>query len=170
MTPWQSGLGPVLDGRTRVVVLGSFPGGRSLAMQQYYAHPQNQFWRILGAVIGVADLPALDYAARLAQLLAHGVGLWDVYARARRAGSLDAAIEAAEPNPLATLRARAPELALVAHNGGESAKAMRITRALGVPVVRLPSTSPANASWSLARKVEAWQAALGPVLAGPAAP
>jgi hypoxanthine-DNA glycosylase len=81
-----------------------------------------------------------------------------VYAACRREGSLDSAIEQAETNDLAGLAARLPKLAAIAHNGGESARAMRVTRALGLPVHRLPSTSPANASWSFERKLVAWRA------------
>lgn len=153
-------LPPVVARGTRLLVLGSFPGVASLAAGQYYAHPRNQFWPLLGALWGV-DLPAMPYAARLAELRRRGVGLWDVYARCRREGSLDSAIEDAEYNDLAGLRRRAPGLRVIAHNGGESARAMRFTRALGLPVLRLPSTSPANASWSFERKLAAWRAAFG---------
>ncbi len=152
------GLPPVIARGTRLVVLGSFPGVASLQAGQYYAHPRNHFWPILAALWGV-DLPALPYRQRLGVLRERGLGLWDVYAACRREGSLDSAIEAAEPNPLASLRRRAPGLRGVAHNGGESARAMRVTQALGLPVWRLPSTSPANASWSFERKRAAWAAA-----------
>lgn len=152
------GLPPVVSPRTRLVVLGSFPGAASLAAQQYYAHPRNHFWAILSAIWGV-DLVGAPYAGRLAQMRRRGVGLWDVYAACRREGSLDSAIEAAEPNDLASLLRLAPGLRAVAHNGGESARSMAITRALGVEVLRLPSTSPANASWSFERKVAAWREA-----------
>ena len=152
------GLPPVIARTTRLVVLGSFPGAASLAARQYYAHPRNAFWPLLAAMWGV-DLIALPYARRLAVLRERGLGLWDVYASCRREGSLDTAIEDAQPNDLASLRRRAPGLRAVAHNGGESARFMRATAALGVPVVRLPSTSPANASWSFDRKLAAWRAA-----------
>ena len=152
------GLPPVISRRTRLVLLGSFPGAASLAAGQYYAHPRNQFWPIVGTLLG-EDLPALPYRQRLARLRARGLGLWDIYAECRREGSLDSAIEHAVLNDLASLRLRAPGLRAVAHNGGESARAMRITAALGVPVLRLPSTSPANASWSFERKLAAWRAA-----------
>jgi hypoxanthine-DNA glycosylase len=152
------GLPPVIARDTRLLVLGSFPGVASLAAGQYYAHPRNQFWPLVGALWGV-DLPAMTYPARLAELRRRGLGLWDVYARCRREGSLDSAIEDAEYNDLAGLRRRAPGLRAIAHNGGESARAMRFTRALGLPVLRLPSTSPANASWSFERKLAAWRAA-----------
>ena len=159
MTPDRLvGLPPVIARETRLVVLGSFPGAASLAARQYYAHPRNQFWPLLSALWGV-DLTALPYAQRLAVLRERRLGLWDVYASCRRDGSLDSAIEDAQANDLASLRRRAPELRAVAHNGGESARFMRATMALGVPVVRLPSTSPANASWSFDRKLAAWRAA-----------
>jgi len=151
-----TGLAPVLGPQTRLIVLGSFPSVASLAAQQYYAHPRNQFWPILGALWGL-DLRALTYAERLAIVRERGLGIWDVYARCRRAGSLDAAIEDAELNDLTGLRGRAPALQALAHNGGESARTMRITRGLGLPVHRLPSTSPANASWSFDRKLGAWR-------------
>ncbi|HRK39550.1 MAG TPA: DNA-deoxyinosine glycosylase [Burkholderiaceae bacterium] len=179
------GLPPLMDDHTHVLVLGSFPGVASLAQQQYYGHPRNHFWPVMAHVFQAffgsgaysestksyqkneLGVP-LAYADRCAWLLAHGVGLWDVYAACQRPGSLDADIRAAEPNDLSGLLAQCPRLKLVAHNGGESGKHMRHTRALfgprGVQVVPLPSTSPANASWSLARKQAAWGAALGPAL------
>jgi hypoxanthine-DNA glycosylase len=150
------GLPPVAGPRTRLLVLGSFPGVASLEVNQYYAHPRNHFWPILSALWG-RDLTALPYSARLAQLQSHGLGLWDVHAACRREGSLDSAIADARPNDLAGLVRRLPALVAIAHNGGESARAMRLTRVLGLPVHRLPSTSPANASWSFARKLAAWR-------------
>lgn len=155
--PPLDGLGPVVGPHTRLVVLGSFPGVASLQARQYYAHPRNQFWPILSALWGV-DLVALPYPRRLEALLAHGLGLWDVYAACRREGSLDSAIQDATLNDLASLRRLAPRLQAVAHNGGESARHRRHTEALGIPVLRLPSTSPANASWSFERKLAAWRA------------
>ena len=156
--PLLDGLGPVLDANTRLVVLGSFPGVASLQAQQYYGHPRNQFWPILAALWGI-DLRRADYARRLDVARAHGLGLWDVYASCRRVGSLDRAIEAPRLNDLGELRVRAPGLRGIVHNGAESARAMAHTRALGVPVQRLPSTSPAHASWSFERKLAAWRTA-----------
>ena len=150
------GLAAVAGPATRLLLLGSFPGRASLAAQQYYGHARNQFWPILGALWGMDDLPARPYAERLALMQAHGLGLWDVYASCQRQGSLDSAIEAAAANDLAGLAQGLPQLQAVAHNGGESARAMRVTRALGLPVYRLPSTSPANASWPFERKRAAW--------------
>lgn len=150
------GLPPVVDARTRLVVLGSFPGAASLQAGQYYAHPRNQFWPIVSVLLAT-DLGVLPYPDRLQAMLARGLGLWDVYAACRRSGSLDSAIRDAKANDLAELLRRAPRLAAIAHNGGESARAMRQTGLLGVTVAQLPSTSPANASWSFERKRAAWQ-------------
>lgn len=150
------GLPPLADVGARLLVLGSFPGAASLAAGQYYGHPRNHFWPILSALWGT-DLGAMSYRLRVAEVQRRGLALWDVYAACRREGSLDSAIEDAEPNDLASLAARMPLLRAIAHNGGESARAMRITRGLGLPVHRLPSTSPANASWSFERKLAAWR-------------
>ena len=152
------GLPPVIARHTRLVVLGSFPGAASLAAGQYYAHPRNQFWPLVSALLG-QELGVLGYAQRLQALRAHGLGLWDVIGECRRDGSLDSAIRDARWNDLASLRRRAPGLVAVAHNGGASARAMRVTAGLGLQVFRLPSTSPANASWSFERKLAAWREA-----------
>ncbi|MGC4079707.1 MAG: DNA-deoxyinosine glycosylase [Rubrivivax sp.] len=158
MTGRLVGLAPVADARTRLVVLGSFPSIASLGAAQYYAHPRNHFWPILSALWGL-DLRALPYPERLHEVLRHGLGIWDVYAACRREGSLDTAIEDAELNDFAALRRLAPQLHVVAHNGGESARAMPRLQALGFEALRLPSTSPANASWSFERKLAAWREA-----------
>ncbi len=158
MSERLQGLAPVIARGTRLLILGSFPGAASLAAQQYYGHPRNHFWPLLGAIWGL-DLLAMPYRSRLAEVRRRGLGLWDVYASCCRKGSLDQAIQAPELNDLVSLRRRAPGLVLVAHNGGESARAMRQVAALGLPVLRLPSSSPANASWSFERKLAAWRAA-----------
>lgn len=149
------GLGPVIDAHTRLIVLGSFPGVASLRARQYYGHPQNAFWKILGELWGL-PLAQRPYAERLQALRDHGLGLWDVYASCEREGSLDSDIREPVLNDLASLRQHCPSLQAIAHNGGESFRHARHTRSLGLPVYRLPSTSPANASWSFARKREAW--------------
>ena len=152
------GLAPVADARTRLVILGSFPGTASLAAQQYYAHPQNKFWPILAALW--PDVPQPDrtgYAARCEWLLARGLGLWDVYDSCERQGSLDSAIRQPQVNDFAALKVRCPQLQAVAHNGGESFKHAGKLTGLGLDVYKLPSTSPANASISWERKLAAWR-------------
>lgn len=155
-----TGLAPVAGPGARLLVLGSFPSVASLQAQQYYAHPRNHFWPILSAIWGLRGrqaLSALPYAERLPIAIVHGVAIWDVYAGCEREGSLDSAIRSAQLNDLAGLQRRLPTLRGVAHNGGESARHMKITQALGLPVCQLPSTSPANASWSFERKLAAWR-------------
>jgi len=152
------GLPPAIGPGCVLLVLGSFPGAASLLAQQYYGHPRNHFWPLVGAVLGL-DLAPMPYGERLALVQSRGLGLWDVYGACQRVGSLDASIRQPLLNDLASLQQRAPLLRVVAHNGGESARARRHTAALGLPVLRLPSSSPANASWSFERKLQAWRAA-----------
>lgn len=140
-----AGLAPVIGADTRLLILGSFPGVASLAAQQYYAHPRNRFWELVGAVIGV-DLRSLAYDDRLASLRAHRVGVWDVIAQAEREGSLDSAIREHAANPLVELLDSLPQLRMVAFNGGTSARLGRKLLASGgraIELVDLPSSSPA---------------------------
>lgn len=145
---------PVVDDATRVLILGSLPGTKSLAVQQYYAHPQNAFWRLTGNIIGV-DLAALAYSDRLAALLVAGVGVWDVVASARRAGSLDTAIRDIEGNDLMTLVASLPSLRLVAFNGQKAAAVGAPLLDPATPRLTLPSSSPAH-TMVFAAKAAAW--------------
>lgn len=154
--PLRQGLAPVLDGATRVLVLGSFPGDASLAAGEYYAHPRNHFWPIVEALF---DEPLRDrpYADRLARLRARGIGLWDTIVACRRDGSLDAAIRDATGAELARIRRDAPHVELVAFNGTTAARAAPAFAAAGYVTVALPSTSPAHAV-PLAAKLAAWRA------------
>jgi double-stranded uracil-DNA glycosylase len=148
---------PVTRPDTRLLVLGSLPGAVSLAQQRYYGHPQNLFWRLIGAVIE-RDLVALEYEARLEALLNAGVGLWDTVAAATRKGSLDADIRLHEASDLAALVRTLPELKAIAFNGGTSARIGRrqLGDAPGLALIDLPSSSPAYASLSFEKKREAW--------------
>lgn len=142
---------------TRVLVLGSLPGEASLAAARYYAHPRNQFWPLIGAVIGRPDLSALPYESRLDALLGAGVGLWDTVASAQRSGSLDTALRAIEAAPLPDLVAQLPALRCVAFNGARSAQlGRRALAGLPLALVDLPSSSPAHAALSLSAKQERW--------------
>lgn len=153
------GLPPIISSNTRLLVLGSFPGAASLARQQYYAHPQNHFWNILQAIWPASPLAnrADSYEECCEWLLERGLGLWDVYTSCEREGSLDTAIRHAQVNDFPSLARRCPQLRAIAHNGGESFRHAQTTAALGLPVHKLPSTSPANARWSFARKLAAWR-------------
>ena len=147
---------PVVDPRARVLVVGSLPGEESLARAQYYAHPRNQFWRLIGAVVG-RELVPLAYEERLRALLDARVGLWDTVASATRRGSLDAAIKGHAPNDLAGLVERLPELRAIAFNGGTSARigAAQLAGGGDFERVPLPSSSPAF-TLAFERKLEAW--------------
>lgn len=156
----------MFDAQAHLLVLGSFPGAASLQAAQYYAHPRNAFWPVMGALLGQPDLASLPYAERLQALRRHRVALWDAVAACKREGSLDTAIEDVVPSDLPHLVARLPRLRAIACNG---ALAHRQTLLAlddpGVPVLRLPSTSPTHAGRSLADKIAAWQAEVAPYLA-----
>ncbi|MEI6001593.1 DNA-deoxyinosine glycosylase [Paraburkholderia bengalensis] len=150
------GFPPVVAESTHTLILGSFPGEASLAATQYYAHPRNQFWRLLGAVIG-EPLPELDYPSRLERVLKHGIGVWDVLAACTREGSLDVAIRNATPNDFASLREYAPKLAKVCFNGKTAGKFDKVIAAAGYETLVLPSSSPANAMLSFDQKLRLWR-------------
>ncbi|WP_425480203.1 DNA-deoxyinosine glycosylase [Xanthomonas cassavae] len=148
----------------RVLVLGSMPGNVSLHAAMYYAHPRNRFWPLMQELLGI--YAGLAYPARLQALADCKVGLWDVIGQCERHGSLDSAIVADSivVNPLPVLLTTLPQLRLVACNGAAAMQAWRrhvqpllSAHARAVPVLALPSTSPANAAWSLPRLCAAWQ-------------
>lgn len=152
----KQGMPPVGATDARLLVLGSLPGDASLAACEYYAHPTNQFWRLLGGGIG-EELAALAYPDRLDRLAARGIALWDVLADAERPGSLDGAIRSARANPLAGFVTLNPNLAAVGFNGRTAATLGR--RALaevdGLTLIDLPSSSAAFTR-SIAEKMIAW--------------
>ncbi|CAN7726541.1 DNA-deoxyinosine glycosylase [Duganella sp. LjRoot269] len=151
-----TGLAPVVDAGTRILVLGSFPGAASLAAQQYYAHPRNLLWPILSALTG-EPLAQLPYDERLPRLLAHGFGLWDVLGACEREGSLDSAIRQPAANDFARLRELCPLLETVGFNGQTSGKFAPQFDAAGYRTVVLPSTSPAHAAMTFEHKLTSWR-------------
>lgn len=155
--------------RMRYVVLGSLPGAASLDAGEYYAHPRNAFWPLMQRLFGVD--PRLSYARRCAALRARQVGLWDVIASCERAGSLDSAIVAASvrPNPLQPWLAGHP-LEAIGLNGATAARLFErqldaglasYLEASGTRVLKLPSTSPANAAMGFAAKLARWRELIG---------
>jgi len=151
------GLPPIARSDARLFLLGSLPGDASLAARRYYAHPTNQFWRLLGASIG-EELNALDYEKRLARLAERRIGLWDVIASASRRGSLDQAIREAEHNQVEHLLRDYPELRAIAFNGATAAAVGR--KLIGAPpphavLIDLPSSSAANTT-PFGDKARAW--------------
>ncbi len=159
----QRGLPPVVDARTRVLVLGSFPGVASLAARQYYAHPRNHFWPLLAALTG-EPLAGLPYADRLERLRSRGIGLWDVIVACERKGSSDQAIRNAERGQVHRMARLAPRLAVVAFNGNTAGRAEPQWREAGYATLRLPSSSPAYTR-PFAEKLEGWRS-LAPWLGG----
>ena len=155
-------MAPVGSADAMLLILGSLPGEASLAAQRYYAHPQNQFWRLLGGAIG-EPLAEFDYADRLERLAVRGIALWDVVGEARRAGSLDGAIRDVRANPLAAFVASHPRLRAVAFNGQTAARIGRAQLATTdrVALIDLPSSSAAH-TLSFADKAARW-ALLGPL-------
>ncbi len=154
----KHGLPPIAPPCARVLILGSLPGDKSIEMQEYYAHPQNQFWRMLAAVWG--ETVPVTYDERLAMLLRHRVALWDVVARAEREGSLDARIQHAVANDLTTFCRAHKALRRVLLNGETAARLYhKHFPELTLPTVTLPSTSPARANLTFEQKLVHWRAA-----------
>ncbi len=158
----MTGLAPIVNGQSRILLLGSMPGAASLAAGQYYGHPRNHFWPLLYQLLDGGE-PAADYDSRLAFALSRGVALWDVLGACEREGSLDAAIRKPEANDMATLYRQYPALQYVFFNGSAAADLYRryVRASLPEGVVprelhTLPSSSPARAM-SLPAKLAAWQ-------------
>jgi len=159
-SPLLTGLAPVIDPAIRILILGSFPGAASLAAQQYYAHPRNGFWRLVGALVG-EDLYSLPYADRLPRLLAHHIGLWDVLEACEREGSLDSAIRRPAANDFGRLQHLCPALETVGFNGQASGKFAPQFAAHGYRTIVLPSSSPAHMAMTFEQKLAVWRQLAG---------
>jgi TDG/mug DNA glycosylase family protein len=165
--PISTGLPPVAAPGCRFLVLGSLPGAESLRLQQYYAHPRNSFWELMASLYGFARV--LPYPLRLQALLANDIAVWDVLASGHRPGSLDSAIDlaSAQVNPFSDFLRELPALQRILFNGAV-AERLFVQRVLpqlspehqAITRLRLPSTSPANASIPKQVKLSAWRAAL----------
>ncbi len=146
----------MINDATHTLILGSFPGQASLQAQQYYAFPHNQFWRLLSRVLEV-DLAAMAYPDRLVHLLAHGIGIWDVFEACLRQGSLDSAIRQGEINDFAALQQAYPRLQRLCFNGKTAGKRERDLTQMGYQTLQLPSSSPAYAQMRFEEKFLHWQ-------------
>jgi TDG/mug DNA glycosylase family protein len=156
---------PIKEKDAEVLVLGSMPGLASLKASQYYAHPQNAFWRIIAELLQFD--PAIQYPARIKQLQSARIALWDVLQSCKREGSLDSSIErdSQVPNDFRAFFRKHRKIARVYFNGAEAEACFNrhvLADASAHPIsyVRLPSTSPANASFSFAQKLRAWRVIL----------
>lgn len=146
----------MINDATHTLILGSFPGQASLQARQYYAFPHNQFWRLLSRVLEV-DLAAMAYPDRLLHLLAHGIGIWDVFEACLRQGSLDSAIRQGEINDFAALQQAYPRLQRLCFNGKTAGKIERDLTQMGYQTLQLPSSSPAYAQMRFEEKFLLWQ-------------
>ena len=156
----SEGFPPIARGDARLLILGSLPGQRSINEQQYYAHPQNAFWRIMAELFSVTG----SYDERCEQLRQNRVAVWDVLGSSVRPGSMDTDIkmDSARPNDFAAFFANHPEIRLVGFNGKKAEQLFHRFVELpdGVGCIGLPSTSPAYASLGFSGKLEAWRKAL----------
>jgi hypoxanthine-DNA glycosylase len=155
--------GPLFGKNSRVLILGSFPSVKSREQQFFYGHPQNRFWRVMAAVLACEVPQTIE--EKKAMLLEHHVALWDSIASCSIEGSSDASIENVVPNDLTPIFSAA-EIRQIFCNGKKSWEMYHhyIEPLSGRPAVCLPSTSPANASWSAERLMQAWRQAILPYL------
>jgi TDG/mug DNA glycosylase family protein len=152
---------PVGDDDASVLILGSIPGKESLKQNQYYAHAQNAFWKIMGELVGAH--PQLPYAERLQKLTASRIALWDVLKTCERQGSLDSEIQNETANDFASFFKKHPHITHVFFNGAKAEQSFNkfVSGKQALPPLilqRLPSTSPAHAGLPYAEKLQAWGA------------
>ena len=154
---------PIIGRQPRVIILGSMPGVASLQAVQYYAHPRNAFWRIMAELLGIDH--AATYDERIRQIVSQPVILWDTLKRCQRPGSLDSNINksSAEANDFAALLDRFPEVKAILFNGATSEKYFKLLvlptlpASHGLELLRMPSTSPANAGMKFEEKLDNWR-------------
>jgi len=154
----KRGFPAVLDENTEILILGSLPGDESIRRQQYYGHPGNDFWRLVGRAIG-ENLQDMDYETRLETLKRNRIGLWDVFKAGKREGSEDSKIREEEVNQFSILKEIAPGLKLVCFNGKKSGKYEPLLRAMGYKTKVLPSSSGINRR-SVKIREEEWESTL----------
>lgn len=165
------GFPPILGGRPKALILGSLPSQKSIQTNQYYGHPQNAFWRIMGDLVGAG--PILSYQERTAALVSRHIAVWDVLASSERPGSMDAAIvgDTASANDFDEFLGQYSGIRLVCFNGQVAAKYFKKLVSsnterdfTGIIFKTLPSTSPAHATMSYVEKLHSWSAAMAPII------
>ena len=146
---------PVFDRRSKILILGSFPSVKSREAQFFYGHPQNRFWKVTSAVFGVTEPHSVEEKKNF--LLSHGIAVWDVISSCDITGSSDSSIKNVIPNDFTEIL-KVADIRTIFVNGKTAEKFYNkyIKEVIGREAVCLPSTSPANAAWSLERLVEAW--------------
>ncbi|BAP32576.1 G:T/U mismatch-specific DNA glycosylase [Chryseobacterium sp. StRB126] len=150
---------PLIDDQSEILILGSIPGVKSLEMQQYYAHPQNKFWKIILELLN--EKFTEDYSKRIGIVKKHHIALWDVIDSCERKGSLDSEIKNEEANQIDALLEEHPNVKAIFCNGGKSYKNLRklLGKNYKLPIFLMPSTSPLH-TISFERKFEEWKKVL----------
>ncbi len=151
---------PSIDNNSKTLILGSMPGVKSLEEQQYYAHPQNRFWKVMGHICNEPDLNDLDYDTKLKTLLENNIALWDTIKTCRREGSLDSDIQNEVPNNIRKLLKKYPKISAICLNGNKSYSAFKKyfpDLLEKYTCYKMPSTSPANARYSLEKLIAEWR-------------
>ena len=151
------GLPPISAKDAHTLILGSMPSKKSIQRRQYYAHPQNAFWKMMTRILGEAD----NYQKKTKLLKNHKIALWDTIRTCERTGSLDAAIKNRKYNPIEDFLKQHPKIKRILLNGGTAQNFYRrcAKHKIHLPYTRLPSTSPAN-TMKFELKLKAWRKAL----------
>ena len=150
---------PSINNDSRILILGSMPGVKSLEEQQYYAHLQNRFWKVMASICNEPKLHELDYNLKLKTLLKNNIALWDIIKSCTREGSLDSDIQNEMPNDIRNLLKLYPNIHTICLNGNKSYSAFKkyFPDLLDkYSCHKMPSTSPANARYSLDKLIEEW--------------
>ena len=155
-----SSIPPIINKDSKILILGSIPGVKSLEMQQYYAHPQNKFWKIICEIFN--EEFTTNYQQRIEILEKHHIALWDVIDTCERKGSLDSEIRNGEANKIGELLHSYPNINAVFCNGQKSHKNLWkiLPKDFHLPIIVLPSTSPAHASLRYEEKLKSWKMVL----------
>ena len=151
---------PSINNNSEILILGSMPGVKSLEMSQYYAHPKNRFWKIMGIICKEPRLYELEYSLKLKTLLDNNIALWDTIKSCKRFGSLDSDIQNETPNDIRKLLEKYPNIKAIYLNGNKSYSAFTKyfpDLSEKYPCYKMPSTSPANARYSLEKLVKEWE-------------
>ncbi len=154
---------PIVNNESEILILGSMPGIKSLEAQEYYAHPQNRFWKIMAILCNYSDLEKKDYKVKTKTILGNKFALWDTIRSCSRKGSLDSNIQNIKPTDIKSLLKKYPNIKKICCNGAKS-YSLFLKYSKDIPsyvkVIQLPSTSPANAKYSLTKLLKEWEAVL----------
>ena len=151
---------PSIDNNSHILILGSMPGAKSLEEQQYYAHPQNRFWKVMGIICNEPKLHEFDYDKKLKTLLKNNIALWDTLKTCKRDGSLDSDIQNETPNNIRKLLKKYPDIKTICLNGNKSYSAFKkyfLNLLEKYNCNKMPSTSPANARYGLEKLITKWK-------------